>query len=154
MVGIASTVAVDSYVEHHTHILDCWACPAYLAQLPELLLTVVERARAAGAEALQAYLAESDRAKQEAFQEAGFREEARLRDRLRVDAAPAARQDLLVYHLSLDRRASPAHPRVGILRRSSGFPVAALTCQLPHPRHGPTDKGLGLPPPDRPKPHG
>ena len=110
VVGIASTVAVDSYVEQHAHVVDCWACPAYLAQLPELLSAVVERARAAGAEVLQAYLAESDRAKQEAFQEAGFREEARLRDRLRVDAAPRRRQDLLVYHLSLDRRASPVHP--------------------------------------------
>ena len=57
VVGIASTVAVDSYVEQHTHVVDCWACPAYVGQLPELLSAVVARARAAGAEALQAYLA-------------------------------------------------------------------------------------------------
>ncbi len=109
VVGIASTAAVDSYVEQHAHIVDCWACPAYLGQLPELLSAVVERARDTGAEALQAYLADSDRAKQQIFQAAGFREEARLRDRLRVDAAPAGRQDLLVYSQTLDRHTSPAH---------------------------------------------
>ena len=121
VVGIASTVAVDSYVEQHTHVVDCWACPAYLAQLPELLSAVVERTRAAGAETLQAHLAEGDRAKQQIFQEAGFREEARLTDRLRVDAEPAGRQDLCVYHLSLDGRASPAHPASGFYGARPAF---------------------------------
>ena len=71
---------------------------------------MVERVRAAGAEVLQAYLADSDRAKQQIFEEAGFREEARLRDRLRDDAAPAERQDLLIYHRSLDGHMAPANP--------------------------------------------
>ena len=121
VVGIASTVAVDSYVEQHTHVVDCWACPAYLSQLPELLSAVVEQARGVGAEALQAYLAESDRTKQHVFQAAGFHEAARLRDRLRVDAAPAGRQGLLVYQVSLGRRASPAHSESGFYGARPAF---------------------------------
>ena len=121
VVGIASTVAVDSYVEQHTHVVDCWACPAYVGQLPELLSAVVARARAAGAEALQAYLAEGDRGKQQVFEEAGFSEESRLRDRLRDDAEPAGRQDLLVYSQTLGQSAAPAHPESGFYGARPAF---------------------------------
>ena len=106
VVGIASAVAVDSYAEQHARIMDGWASPAYLSQLPELLSAVVEGERAEGTEVLQAYLAEGDRTKQHAFRVAGFREETRLRNRLRVGEE---RMDLLFYGRSLHQRAPPAH---------------------------------------------
>src|SRR5205823_5574989 len=87
--------------------LEFWACPAYLKQLPELLGALVERARAGSAEILQAYVADVDTEKRALLEGAGFREEARLHERLREgDDA----RDLLIYSRSFDRRSPKAHP--------------------------------------------
>lgn len=107
VVGIASLVEVDSYYEQHTRLLDFWACPAYLGQMPDLMAAIVRQAEEGSAEVLQAYVADVDTEKQQILSAAGFREEARLRERLRVGDS---RVDLLIYGRSLSRRALPAHP--------------------------------------------
>jgi GNAT superfamily N-acetyltransferase len=106
VVGIASLVEVDSYYEQHTQILDFWACPAYLRQVPDLLAAIVSRAEAGSPEILQAYVAAVDREKREILAAGGFREEARLRNRLRLADQCC---DLLVYSRSLGRETEPAH---------------------------------------------
>jgi hypothetical protein len=110
VVGIASAVETDSFYEQHVHLVDCWACPAYLESLPGLLDALAGRAAGSGAEVLQACLAASDRTKEDAFVAAGFRPEARLRDRLRVDAPGARLVDLLVLSRFLGRGGGPARP--------------------------------------------
>ena len=110
VVGIASAVETDSFYEQHVRLVDCWACPAYLDALPGLLDALAERAAGGGAEVLQAFLAASDRAKEDAFLAAGFRHEARLRDRLRTGVPGAERVDLLVLSRFLGRGGGPARP--------------------------------------------
>ena len=107
VVGIASLVPVDTYYEQHVQVLEFWACPAYTHQIPNLLADLVERAREGSAEILQAYIADVDAEKQEILQTCGFRQEARLCERLRVGDQ---RIDLLVYSRSLERRCPPARP--------------------------------------------
>ncbi|MGN6359520.1 MAG: GNAT family N-acetyltransferase [Thermomicrobiales bacterium] len=107
LVGIASLVEVDSFFEQHVHVLECWACPAYLAQLPPVVEAMVAEAAGAGAEIVQTYVAESDATKRALLAAAGLREEARLAGRLRVGDQRAA---LLIYGCALGRRAVPPHP--------------------------------------------
>jgi GNAT superfamily N-acetyltransferase len=107
VVGLASLAEVDSYFEQHVQLLDFWACPAYLRQLPELVAAIVERAGAGPVERLRAWVAEVDLAKREVLEGAGFREEARLAEQLRVGDRRIA---LLLYGRSLGRRTASAHP--------------------------------------------
>ena len=110
VVGIASAVETDGFYEQHVHLVDCWACPAYLDALPVLLEALVRRAAAGGAEVVQAYLAAGDAPKRAAFAAAGFGVEARLRDRLLAGAAGAGRVDLLVYSRFLGPRTAGLRP--------------------------------------------
>jgi len=107
VVGIASAVPIDSYFEQHVQMLDGWVCPAYLSQFPELLSAVVESSRANGTEMLQAHIANTDLAKQEAFEKAGLRQEARLHNRVRLGED---RIDLLMYSCPLNKDRPPAQP--------------------------------------------
>src|SRR5262245_5326771 len=107
VVGIASAVEVDSYAEQHVRTVDFWACPAYLGQVPELLARLVQASADGGAELLEARVAEVDAAKRELLEGAGFREEARLRERLRLGDE---RLDLCVYSRPFGRRRPPTHP--------------------------------------------
>ena len=107
VVGIASLAEVDSYFEQHVQVLDFWACPAYLRQLPELVAAIVERAGTGPVERLRACVAEVDLAKRAVLEGAGFHEEARLAEQLRVGDQ---RIDLLLYGRALGRRTTPAHP--------------------------------------------
>jgi L-amino acid N-acyltransferase YncA len=109
VVGIASAVETETFYEQHVHLVDGWACPAYLDVLPALLGALAERAAEGGAEVLQAWVAAGDTAKAEAFRRAGFEVEARLRDRLRTDEAGQGRADLLVYSRFLGRQGAPRH---------------------------------------------
>jgi RimJ/RimL family protein N-acetyltransferase len=106
VVGIASAIEADSFVEQHVLAVDFWACPAYLRQLPDLLAALIASAADRGAEILEARVAAVDVAKRRLLEAAGFQEEARLRERLRVDEQ---RVDLSVYSLSFDRHLPPAH---------------------------------------------
>jgi GNAT superfamily N-acetyltransferase len=110
VVGIASAVEVDSYVEQHVQVVDFWACPAYLGQVPDLLAALVQAAAAGSAEILEAHVAEVDTAKRKLLDGAGFREEARLRGRLRMGEE---RVDLCVYSLAFGRHLPPVHPPGG-----------------------------------------
>jgi RimJ/RimL family protein N-acetyltransferase len=110
VVGIASAVEVDSYVEQHVQVVDFWACPAYLGQVPDLLAALVQAAAAGSAEILEAHVAEVDTAKRKLLDGAGFREEARLRGRLRMGEE---RVDLRVYSLAFGRHLPPVHPPGG-----------------------------------------
>lgn len=106
VVGIASSVEVDSFAEQQVQILDFWACPPYVHQLPDLLMAVLDRVTAGNGEIVQAYIAEVDVEKQDILLAAGFAEEARLPGRLQV---AGQRIDLLVYSRLLGRRRPPAH---------------------------------------------
>jgi GNAT superfamily N-acetyltransferase len=107
VVGLASVVEITSFAEQHVQTLDFWACRSYLAQMPELLSALVERAGAAGAEIIQAFVADLDQGKRLILSQAGFAEEIRLPNRLRVGEG---RADLIVYSRHLDRHPCPAHP--------------------------------------------
>ena len=118
VVGIASALETDDYYEQHVHLVDCWACPAYLHQLPELLAACAARAEQGGAEVLQGCIAEGDAGKRQSLEEAGFAMEARLRNRFRTGAFGEVtadtggrdeRTDLLVYTRFLDRKPAPLH---------------------------------------------
>jgi GNAT superfamily N-acetyltransferase len=106
VVGIASSIELDSYVEQHVQMVDVWACPAYLSQLPDLLTAVVQVAREGTAEILEAYVAVVDATKRQVLEAVGFQEEARLRGRLSVEGE---RVDLCVYSLSIRGPVTPAH---------------------------------------------
>ena len=110
VVGVGSAVEVDSYVEQHVHVVEFWACPAYLGQLPHLLAALVQAAREGNAEILEARVAAVDTTKQQLLEGVGFREEARLRGRLRVGEE---RVDLCIYSLGFGHRLPPAHPPGG-----------------------------------------
>jgi RimJ/RimL family protein N-acetyltransferase len=110
VVGIASAVEVDSYAEQHVQVVDFWACPAYLGQLPELLAALVQAAREENAEILEARVAAVDTTKRQLLESAGFREEARLSERQRLGEE---RVDLLIYTLSFGRHLPPVHPPGG-----------------------------------------
>jgi hypothetical protein len=107
LVGIASLVEVDSYHEQHVRVLECWACPAYLPQLPALVEQLIDEAPREQVEIVQAYVAAIDAEKCAILAAAGLHEEARLSDRLRIGDD---RIDLLVYSRALGRGAQPAHP--------------------------------------------
>ena len=106
VVAIASAIEADTYVEQHVLAVDFWACPAYLGQLRELLAAVIQAAATGSAEILEARVAASDVAKRQLLEAAGFREEARLRERLRMGQE---RVDLCVYALGFDRHLPPLH---------------------------------------------
>jgi GNAT superfamily N-acetyltransferase len=110
VVGIASAVETESFHEQHVHLVDCWACPAYLDALPALLDALARRAAAGGAEVVQAYLAAGDGPKLAAFAAAGFGVEARLRDRLLADEGGTGRVDLLVVSRFLGPRTARLRP--------------------------------------------
>jgi GNAT superfamily N-acetyltransferase len=110
VVGLASAVEVDSYVEQHVQVVDFWAAPAYLDQVPELLAALVQAAAAGGAELLEARVALVDTAKRRLLDGAGFREETRLAGRLRLGEE---RVDLCVYSLAFGRRLPPVRPPGG-----------------------------------------
>lgn len=116
VVGIAAAVELESYYEQHVFLLDFFASPAYLDEVPALLAATVEGAAAAGAEIVQAFVAAVDGDKHRLLQEAGFRQEARLPGRLRGantgtgGNGGAGRVDLLVFAQHLPRRLRAAHP--------------------------------------------
>lgn len=107
LVGLASLVEVDSFFEQHVRVLECWACPAYLPQLPALIEMLVDEAAHLGVEMVQAQVAEPDATKRAILAAAGLREEARLAARLRLGDE---RADLLIYSRLLGRGAGPTHP--------------------------------------------
>lgn len=100
VVGIASLVEMDSYYEQQVRVLECWACPAYLPQLPAHVEALVEQAARARVEVVQAYVAASDAEKIAILAAAGLREEARQAARLR---SGDRRVDLLIYSRPLGR---------------------------------------------------
>jgi GNAT superfamily N-acetyltransferase/RimJ/RimL family protein N-acetyltransferase len=107
LVGLASLVEVDSFWEQHVGTLDCFACPAYLAQLPELIAAVLDQARAGPLELVQAFIAAVDTTKGDLLTRCGFQVEARLPDRLRLDGQPV---DLLLFSRRLRHPPGSRHP--------------------------------------------
>ena len=94
LVGAAALMRENSYCEQHVAALSFRVCPAYMNQGPELLEAAVARAEGLGIGIVQMHLAECDSDLQELARAAGFREEARLRRRLRDGDGWL---DLLVY---------------------------------------------------------
>jgi GNAT superfamily N-acetyltransferase len=107
IVGIASAVEIDSFYEQHVAVVDFWGCPAYLRQLPELLSALVQQAEQRGTELLQASIAACDQEKRQLLESVGFRESARLRDRLRDGDQHF---DLLIYERRLSAQELISHP--------------------------------------------
>jgi L-amino acid N-acyltransferase YncA len=107
LVGIASAIDIDSFYEQHVAVVDFCGCPDYLGQLPELLAAVVQASEQRGTELLQASIAECDQEKRQLLESAGFRESARLRDRLQDGDQ---RFDLLIYERQISPLKQPSHP--------------------------------------------
>jgi len=81
-------------------VLSFISSPAYTHELGPLLEAVVEESKASGTEIVQTYLADFEEQKKEVLEGAGFEEEARLRNNLKLDGGRKA--DLLVYVRELE----------------------------------------------------
>ena len=108
VVGAAVLRHLDTFFEEHVATLSFRVCPAYLDQAPELLHAIAQRAQELSIRVVQVYIAACDRDQKELVQQAGFTEEARLRERLRYGDQWL---DLLVYTRILAGAAPPRrHP--------------------------------------------
>ena len=95
VVAAASLNEVPSYHEQHVKVLSFISAPAYVRQTASLLLAVVEESRSTGTAIVQTYVADFEEEKKRVLGEAGFDEEARLRNNLKMEGGETA--DLLVY---------------------------------------------------------
>ena len=112
VVAVASLAEVPSYHEQHIKVLNFIAAPAYFDQSVDIVETIVADSISTGTEVVHTYLAESDQAKGDVLDRAGFREEGRLVDGLALD--DERRIDLLIYARHLSRP-------VRLRRRSSEY---------------------------------
>lgn len=85
LVGMATVLRRDTFAEQHTGTLSFRVVPAYFGQCADLLAAAVDGCAPLGISRLEALVAEGDRDELRLLEEAGFTQEARLRDRLRVD---------------------------------------------------------------------
>ena len=111
LVGMAATRTPENYPQQHAAELSLRLCPSYLDQAGDLLTAVFETARSMGIEFLSVAVADIDDSERSLLRAHGFVEEARLRDRLRVDDGYA---DLLLYTRRLPGSSAPR-------RRESDF---------------------------------
>jgi ribosomal protein S18 acetylase RimI-like enzyme len=107
VVGLASLTEVDSYYEQHVRTLECWACAAYLPQLPQLVCALLDEAEAGAVERVEAAVAAIDVERQQVLRACGLRQATRLRGRLRVGER---RVDLLIYARRLGRPRPASRP--------------------------------------------
>ena len=91
----ASLNEVPSYHEQHVKILNFIGAPSYISQIDGLLDAIIDEARETGTEIVHAYLADVDQEKKSILKKVGFREEARLKDSLKLELGEGC--DLLVY---------------------------------------------------------
>ena len=108
VVGIAAMERFDSYYQQHVATLSFRVSPAYFEEAPRLLDGMARRAEELAVRVLQVYVADPDRKQRSLLREAGFAQEARLRDRLRVEDSWA---DLLVYTRSVPGGGDPWRQR-------------------------------------------
>ena len=94
VVGAAAIERKDTFVEQHVATLGFRITPEYESQLGELLLDVEDRARSISIRTLQIPMASCDHHQCELVRAAGFKEEVRLKDRLRLEEGYV---DLLVF---------------------------------------------------------
>lgn len=98
LVGMATVERRGTFAEQHTGTLSFRVAPAYFGQSSDLITAAIERCAALEIEVLDAFAADCDADQKQLLEEAGFGEEARFRDRLRIDGAPV---DLVVYTRTL-----------------------------------------------------
>ena len=98
VVGCVAFERRDGFQEQHAARLGFRVCPSYLEQAPELLWAAQRRAAELGISVLETYVAAVDQDQQEIVRQAGFSEEARLRNRLRDGDG---RTDLLICAVHL-----------------------------------------------------
>ena len=98
IVGTAVLKRFDTFQEQHIATLSFRVCSNYFDQGPELLNAAAEKAKALSIQGLQIYIADCDNDQREMVKNAGFVEEARLRNRL-YDGESWI--DMLVYTLWL-----------------------------------------------------
>ena len=94
LVGLATAERRETFAEQHTAVLSFRVAPAFTSRSTALLGAAVERCAAVGISAVSVHAADSDADQKQLLQEAGFAEEARFRDRLRVGSRFV---DLVVY---------------------------------------------------------
>lgn len=94
VVGAAAIERKGTFVEQHVATLGFRITPEYESQLGELLIDVEDRARSILIRTLQIPMASCDHHQCELVRAAGFEEEVRLKDRLRLEEGYV---DLLVF---------------------------------------------------------
>lgn len=94
VVGMATVERLGTFAEQHTGTLSFRVAPAYLGQSSDLLTAAIERCGTLEIGVLNAHAADCDADQKQLLEEAGFGEEARFRDRLRVDGGLV---DLVIY---------------------------------------------------------
>lgn len=99
VVGSASLIEMKSFYEQHVKILDFRVHPTYFHQTNYLLESIIKKAQETKTETIQAYVADCDKEKKRLLMDAGFMEEARLKERLKT---AEGRIDLLIYALKLE----------------------------------------------------
>ncbi len=102
--GAAAFERLDTFFEQHVANLGFRVVPEYQRQTAELLDAAVESAREISIRTLQMQIAACDTDQIEGVNEAGFVEEARLRDRLRTDNGWT---DILIYTRTAPGTVSP-----------------------------------------------
>ena len=105
LVGLATTERRDTFAEQHTAVLSFRVAPAFTSRSAALLAAAVERSAALGISVLHVHAADCDEDQKQLLQGAGFAEEARFRDRLRVGEGFV---DLVVYGRSSSLPAAPS----------------------------------------------
>ena len=104
VVGATAMERKGTFVEQHVATLGFRIVPGYEPQLGELLEAVEKRARSISIRTLQVPIASCDRHQGELARAAGFGEEARLKDRLRLTEGYA---DLLIFGKTITETVEP-----------------------------------------------
>ena len=94
LVGLATAERRDTFAEQHTAVLSFRVAPTFTSRSAALLGAAVERSAALGISVIHVHAADCDEDQKQLLQGAGFAEEARFRDRLRVGGGFV---DLVVY---------------------------------------------------------
>jgi RimJ/RimL family protein N-acetyltransferase len=104
IVGASVFERIGTFYEQHVATMSFRVTPPYEMQAVGLLAGTIDRARALNIRTLQISVAACDTGMAELLVSAGYAEEARLKDRLRVDGGW---MDVLVYSLTIEGEVPP-----------------------------------------------
>lgn len=104
LVGMATVERRGTFAEQHTGTLSFRVAPGYFDQCGDLLAAAVEKCAGLEIGLLNTYVADCDADQKRLLEEAGFGEEARFENRLRINGAFV---DLVVYTRMLAEASKP-----------------------------------------------